>query len=259
MPACAHLSRFRLLLATSAMVLAGIAQTFNVAVAGTILWGTPQSITGDSDVSTVGTLLYAYNFGSTSVTDATVNGVTFVAFGIAGGKTQSKDAVTISENPYFLYWGGWDSTSNPFAALSSSYRNLLGTNVTATSPDTITLELGGLTPGRMYDFQWWSNRSSSPVYSTTASAGNSVTLSSNTNTGDLEGGLGQFVIGRFTASGTSQSIDFSGGYEFGTSDMPAINGFQVRVVPEPSTWAMLGTMLALGGPRLLLRRRRLAP
>lgn len=244
-------------LTAAAWAFAGIANPGNVALAGSIVWGAPQSITGDSNVITAGTLVYAYNFGPTSVTSATVNGVTFQAFGIpGGGASVSQDAVTIQEFPGSLFWGNQSSASNPFAGLGSGYQNLLSSNVTASSPDTITLTLGGLSAGAVYDFQWWSNRPTTPVYSTTALAGNSVMLSSNTYAGSEEGGLGQYAIGRFTASGTSQSIDFSGSYFFGSSNMPSINGFQVRLVPEPSTWVMGAVGLACAGWTVSRRRRR---
>ncbi|MFM7740995.1 MAG: PEP-CTERM sorting domain-containing protein, partial [Planctomycetota bacterium] len=68
--------------------------------------------------------------------------------------------------------------------------------------------------------------------------------------------LGQYVIGRFTASGTSQSIDFTGSALYGSSTMPAINGFQVRAVPEPATSAMALAGIACGGYSMWRRRKR---
>ena len=69
------------------------------------------------------------------------------------------------------------------------------------------------------------------------------------NTSNSNGGLGQFAIGTFIADATgSQSITFSPSSNAG----PTLNGFQLRVVPEPSTFAMLG----LGLPALLAFRRR---
>ena len=47
-----------------------------------VTWGTATGITGDSDVSTNGTLIYAYNLGASGVTSTTVNGVTFDAWTI---------------------------------------------------------------------------------------------------------------------------------------------------------------------------------
>ena len=70
----------------------------------------------------------------------------------------------------------------------------------------------------------------------------------------VEGGTGQFAIGRFTADSTSFSIAFNG--DAFTSYQPLINGFQVRAVPEPSTYAMALAGLACGGFSLFRRRKR---
>lgn len=65
------------------------------------------------------------------------------------------------------------------------------------------------------------------------------------NTVDLNG---QFAIGTFTASGTTQDLTaLANG--FGQAH---INAFQVRAVPEPSSAALLG----LAGFALILRRRK---
>ena len=46
------------------------------AIAAPITWGSATTISGDGDVSTTGTLLYAYNFGPSSVAGpVTVGGV----------------------------------------------------------------------------------------------------------------------------------------------------------------------------------------
>ena len=50
------------------------------AKADPIVWQAPQKISGDSDVSTSGHLVYAENFGDQTVTAQTINGVTFAAF-----------------------------------------------------------------------------------------------------------------------------------------------------------------------------------
>ena len=90
-------------------------------------------------------------------------------------------------------------------------------------------------------------------YQITATAGNSVSLSSNVDSAN--GGLGQWVTGTFTADAASQSINF-----IGDGDGGFLNGFQLRLldgatsVPETgSTLALLG--ISLGG--LLIAQRKL--
>jgi hypothetical protein len=115
----------------------------------------------------------------------------------------------------------------PFIDLSSDYKTLLGSAAVATQDNTMTLQLGGLTPGKTYSFQWWSNDSWywGNFGPTTANATNSVTLDANLD--DAEGGIGQFAVGNFTAAGTSQSIAFDA---FTFQVLPIINGFQLRTL-----------------------------
>ena len=226
-----------------------------------IVWGSPQTVSGDSDVSTTGSLLYAFTFGGTAApASATVNGVTFSPFRIPGGVVTSATvgSVTISESPGTLYGSNsFGTASAPFSGLSSSYQSLLGSGAYADNPATITVTLGGLTNGQQYQLQWWTNNSSNILSifgetftNTTATAINSVTLDANsTNT---VGGVGQYAIGTFTAAGPTQTFQLSetsGGFN------PLINALQVRAVPEPAL-TLLGTAAAMGA--LLAWRRRSA-
>lgn len=69
------------------------------AEAAVITWETPQTISGDSDVSTTGSLIYAYNVGPNTVSPSTVNGVTFAAFAYpVSGTTVSVGDVTFTES-----------------------------------------------------------------------------------------------------------------------------------------------------------------
>ena len=61
-----------------------------------------------------------------------------------------------------------------------------------------------------------------------------------------QGGLGQFVTGTFVADAAAETIVFHSP----TTPLagPQINAFQLRVIPEPSTW-----MLLSAGALLLVR------
>jgi hypothetical protein len=65
----------------------------------------------------------------------------------------------------------------PLNTLSADYLNLLRD---VGSLDGKTLTISGLTVGATYQFQWWANLSVNESGTTTATAGNSVTLSTNT-------------------------------------------------------------------------------
>jgi hypothetical protein len=151
------------------------------------------------------------------------------------------------------------TASAPFSGLSTDYKTILGSGAYANLPPSITVSLNGLTNGQDYEVQWWTNNSANitPQFGggftdTTATAFNTVTLDANTT--NTVGGLGQYAIGTFTASGTTQAFllsETSGGFN------PLINAMQVRAVPEP-TLSLLGIAAAVGGSLVWRRRSRSA-
>lgn len=237
--------------------------------AATIDWGSgAQNITGDSDVSTTGTLVDAFALGDSDISAPTVNGVTFVPFvfpdpSYSNPNTATSGNYNFTENEVnglLAAYSGLGTGSGAFTGLSASYQNLLAYGGGSTTSDTLALTMGGLTIGQTYEFEWWNNNSSfsesfNEYYNlnTTGSAGNAVSLDS--NDGSNAGTLGQFAIGTFTADATSQEIDFNG-ITAGADD-PMLNAFQLRdttptPAPEPSTLALA----AMGGLSLLRFRRR---
>ncbi len=216
--------------------------------AATISWGTPANISGDGDVSTSGTLLGAFNVGGPSTT---VNGVNFQAFGV-GATSNTVGNFNLSSSSV-IGAGSFTTLSAPFSNLSASYRSLLSTG--ANSGRLLTLTLDGLTVGQTYVFQTWVNDSQSHIppgftFAVDVSSGSLVTLDPNTTI--VEGGLGQYVVGTFTASAASQQVTYDNSEVGG-----GFNAFQLRtaappVVPEPGT-ALFG--LALLGTAGFSRRR----
>ena len=211
--------------------------------AAVVTWGAPQNISGDTDVSTTGALVGAFNIGVSGVANTTVNGVTFNGLALSGNNVTSGNfnlaiATSFAGNNFV------DSGNAPFSSLSAAYQSLLGTEAgDFTTP--ITLTMSGLSPGSSYQFQWWKNVSNGfQAHTTTATAGNTVGLLSNTS-GGADGGIGQFAIGNFVADGSGmQTIIFEGNLQ------DTINGFQLRAVPEPTALALavLG-LLGVGGCR----------
>jgi len=223
--------------------------------AAPIIWGPATGISGDLDVSTTpGTLLGAFNVGPVGgVSGTTINGVTFNPFAIPqGALSVSLGNFTLATaDARGLLGANSSSAAAPFSTLSPSYQSLLSPVGFTEAPDaTMTLTLSGLTAGAHYEFQWWSNLSVSAGGSTTATAGNNVTLGHNTTL--AAGGLGQFAIGTFTADALDQSITFlpsRGG-------QPILNGFQLRSVSAvPEAGSTLAGVLALGACLIGLGRR----
>jgi hypothetical protein len=231
-----------------------------------ITWGTPTTISGDTDVDTVGTLVYAFNFGSdTTATTQTINGVTFQPFAInnnALSSTATVGNVTLTEsNGYLIADVDTGSANAPFTALSANYRSLLSTEVYSSNLATMQVDLGGLTNGSAYRLQWWTNDSSdyfyagSPFFENVIGGGASGNVTLDSNTSNTNGGLGQYVIGTFTASGTMASFTLTGSGT-GAWQFPMMNALQVRAVPEPATYVIALIGMACGGYSLFRRRKR---
>src|SRR5262249_27015303 len=57
--------------------------------ASTITWGSPQNISGDTDVDTTGSLVGAFNTGAAGVANTTINGVPFLGLALSGNSVTS--------------------------------------------------------------------------------------------------------------------------------------------------------------------------
>jgi len=190
-------------------------------VQAAITWGTPTTIAGDTDVVTNGTLVYAYDLNNSAQT------VNTVAFAAANSTTSlGSGNVTMSGFSSDAASSTYGSSSAPFANLSIAYKAVLGGGDYASAANTtVTVTLNGLTSGQTYLVQVWADDSRGYARTETNSSagGNSVVLSYNTANG-AGGGLGQYVIGSFVASGTSQAFTLIGAVS------SQLNAIQVRNV-----------------------------
>lgn len=209
--------------------------------AATISWGTPQQITANTDVSTIGTLFQAANFNGSNTT---VNGVTFSGFAVtAGGTSATSGNIGVTGTDFVQ--STLNTFSTPFSALSLAYRNLLTPALTQGASSALNFTLSNLTIGDTYQIQYWVNDPRTNSAGRTVNVG-SVVLDPNTS-GDLSGGLGQYVLGQFVADATTQNFSASPA----TSSVTYANAMQVRVVPEPSVLAMLiGVAIPYAGWRI---------
>ncbi|MFM8783697.1 MAG: hypothetical protein ACKOFI_00695 [Phycisphaerales bacterium] len=238
-----------------------LAATAGAAPPPAITWGSATNMSGDSDVSTSGTLKYAYNVGASGVSSVSDNGVTFAPYAfpalLSFTNTVTSGGVSFVESDGTLWSNNSQGTASG-AGLSADYKSMLSSIGGATNPGTITVTLGNLASGTQYQLQVWVNNSSNgsvpntgdPISSVILGSGaNQVTLDANTT--NSAGGVGQFVLGTFTASGSSQTFTLNG-----SGGMPVINAFQLRdltPIPGPggaALAAIIGAMLPAG------RRRR---
>ncbi|MDQ8207938.1 hypothetical protein QEH52_10475, partial [Coraliomargarita sp. SDUM461003] len=183
--------------------------------AATITWGSATTISGDSDVSTDGTLVVAASFGTTSAS-IVVNGVTFAGGGTAANlKSSATYGTALNYTSAKNSDTAFGTASTPFSSLSANYQDLLTSGLweTGTDPEvdlqTQTFTFGGtgneLVDGQEYQIQIWAQdaRNNKHGGALTIAGTGGVTL--NYTDTSSEGGLGQYVIGTFTADADTQS------------------------------------------------------
>jgi autotransporter-associated beta strand protein len=192
--------------------------------APSITWNNPATITGDADVTTTGTVVYAYCWSGISTT---VNGVNFT------GTTSTSGAGTDVALSSGL---GNNFTSFGSSPGSTAYQNMLtGGDYNNGGADTVTLN--HLTVGDTYVAQFWVGdwRNINTVRSETikGSASDNITPTLNYQVGSS--GSGSYVIGRFTAFATTQTFTLTPG---GSSPSAQINALQLRDLSPPvsSIW-----------------------
>ncbi len=203
-------SASRLPLSIACAVLLACSWGAGPARAAVITWGAATAISGDIDVATDGTNIFAYNWNSTT---QAVNGVIFTAPGT--GVTLP----SVSVNTYTF-----GSSSAPFAGLSSSYQGILSGSAWSGTTSAQTVTINNLTVGRKYEVQFWVDDSrggfNSRTNTVTGGGGNTVMLAFAANGNG--GALGQYTIGTFTADGTTQTITVTANNTF------QINALQLR-------------------------------
>ena len=220
------------------MIVLSVAAMTAWAAFGAIVWDAPQRCAGDTDVATTGVCLFAYTAGSSAM----VNGVPFSAELTVGKSAQ-----------YLLMPSGiagsnasaFSSGSNPFNSLSAAYKNILRGSVYASSGSTQTVTLRGLHPGVDYLVQFWANDPRAAQMNRYLFVDGNATLTLDHNfireTEDNppeiirgEGGVGAYIVGRFTAAGFTQTFSVTGGIYPGTASSPStqINAIQLRRISE---------------------------
>ncbi|MEQ9462706.1 MAG: hypothetical protein RJQ10_03525 [Haliea sp.] len=218
-------------------VVAGVALLgSSVAFSAPIVWGGAQNTAGALDVVVSGSLVEAFNAGSSNTGSVTVNSVTF---------TNTGALLPQSTN------------TNPLNGSSSgdaSYNQLLGSfDFGGGTVTSLSIGGGNLQTGLDYIVQVWYTDLRSCCSGRIMTFGDG--LGSNVNLNATGGGLGQFAVGQFTADAASQTLSLASN-NFGNAHITA---YQVRElesvsqVPVPGPLLLIGLGLVLIGARRSLR------
>src|SRR5437899_2491519 len=210
--------------------------------AADITWQTPTTISGASDVSTLGTLVGTWAPGDDAYNPDSlpVNGVTFNAYG--SGPFNSFVSTSGIDAHYTSY--------NSPATGDNNYDTILKAAVYGNG-SSISLTWGGMTPGDSYLLEFWVQDGRNSI---TAERSETLTGGANTTAalayGFGDSGPGQCIIGTFVADGTGTetiTLNASGGNDISPSAQ--VNLMQLRIInlaPRPSvTWR---TPVTISGP-----------
>jgi len=169
---------------------------------------------GPGDVTTNGTVVEAINLtsdGSVPGGPTIVNGVSF-----------------IWDNTIMGLTGGTGMLAGADPGDPGGYNTILDSvdhgDILIANPWPIQVGGGGLTPGNDYEIQLWytDNRAfTDPTWSQVFDDGNGNQVSLLSQGSNL---FGQFVLGTFTADGTSQSLEITGG---GPPGEPHLNAYKI--------------------------------
>jgi fibronectin-binding autotransporter adhesin len=201
--------------------------------AAPIRFDPPVNMAADTDALTSGTFIYGYTWSNTN---RVVNGVTFTSSNVSNGNLGTN--LTLA-NFASISQTAFTSTANPFNALSAAYKGLVTGAFynAAVTGLTGTVTLNGLTIGQSYKVQVWvsdarSGTTTTRTQSITGPAG-SNTQPMDFNVGNVGGGVGQYVIGTFTADASTQQFSIVAT----SGSPPQVNALQLRTANQAPSWS----------------------
>ncbi|GEM_PF-5579513 len=204
-----------------------------------VTWQAPVTISGASDVSTLGTY-----FGSWAPQDGNanmfpVNGVTFQGFSDLPGLTPGSTL----DNGYNGFGSPNTSDTNYNALLQSA-------RFSNEQLTPVVFSWSGMIPGHTYLVQFWVNdgRSIGQARSETITGGTNT--SAPLSFGSDGSGPGQYIIGTFVADSTGDQTLTLTAFSSGANPDPQINLLQVRDIT--ATLALRFTSIAVRGTTLTI-------
>jgi hypothetical protein len=193
----------------------------------TITWQAPITISGTSDVSTLGTYFGSWAPQDGGANNFPVNGVIFQGF---------SDLPSLTVGPTLDNgYNGFGSPNTPDINYNTILQDASFSNE-GSAP--ATFGWSGMTPGHEYLVEFWVNDGRNIGES------RSETISGGTNTsaalsfGSDGSGPGQYIIGTFVADSSGAQIFTLTPFSTGSNPNAQINLFQVRdITPSPTvTW-----------------------
>ncbi|HWD92142.1 MAG TPA: PEP-CTERM sorting domain-containing protein [Verrucomicrobiae bacterium] len=193
-----------------------------------INWQTPLTISGPADVNTSGTLFGTWApFNGNAGSGLTVNGVTFQAFSDLPGAADNFDN------------GGNNGTFASPGTSDNNYNNLLNAGAFGNNSGAYTVSWNGMTVGNSYLVQLWVNDGrNSTVNARTETVTGGLNTSLSLAYGSGNSGPGQYVIGTFVATDSSETLTLTPGPAIPSAQFNLLQVRDLSLIPEPSIFAL---------------------
>jgi len=209
-----------------------------------VTWSAPVTISGTSDVSTLGTYFGSWAPQDASANNYPVNGVTFQGF---------------SDLPGFLAGATLDNGFNGFGSPNTpdnNYNTLLQYARFSNEGSTpATFSWSGMSPGHTYLVEFWVNDGRNIGQSRSETITGGTNSSAPLSYGSDGSGPGQYIIGTFVADNSGAQTLILTAQSTGSNPDPQVNLFQVRDItptaPRITSIAVNGsslTIAATSGP-----------